>query len=389
MTSADFDVVVIGAGPAGLAAAIALRRLGQASVLVADARWPGQPGAGETAAPDLLIALGRLGLVEPFLAGGHTPCPGSASIWGSDRVGFNDVVLSPVGPGWRLDRGAFDRMLTDAAAEEGAVLDWHTRFVGRAPTEDQRHPHVVHFSSGGCGGFSVRARYIIDATGPGAFVARACGIGRRVDDRLFALIGLGAVASSTSTWQTLIEAVREGWWYAARVRDDQAVVMFITDPPGLRRLRAGGEIAFLAALETTSLVGSIIATGRHPAHKPAGTPGLRVLPVVSSVLNTIDAVGIIAVGDAAASFDPIVGQGISKAIASGTAVAQAVHAFVTGERRASGRTVADNEAVSAYRRNRAHIYASERRFPGARFWEQRRTRSAQALKGSEVDWFLQ
>jgi flavin-dependent dehydrogenase len=383
VTSAAFDVVVVGAGPAGLATAIALRRLGEASVLVADARLPGQPGAGETAAPDLLIALGRLGLVERFLAGGHSPCPGSASIWGSDRVGFNDVVLSPVGPGWRLDRGAFDRMLADAAAEKGAVLHWHTRFVGRASTEDERHPHVVHFSSGGCGVFSVGARYIVDATGPGAFVARAGGVGRRVDDRLFALIGLGAVASSTSTWQTLTEAVRDGWWYAARVRDDQAVVMFVTDLPGLRRLRAGGETAFFAALEATSLVGSIIATGRHREHKPAETPGLRVLPIVSSVLDTINAAGMIAVGDAVASFDPIVGQGISKAIASGTAAAQPVYASVTGERWASGRRAADNE-VAGYRRNRAHIYASERRFPGARFWEQRRTRSAQALEGSEL-----
>ncbi|MDQ4097450.1 MAG: FAD-dependent monooxygenase, partial [Actinomycetota bacterium] len=268
---AAFDAVVLGAGPAGLATALALRRRAPLSVLVADAGRLGRDRVGETTSTNLLVALDRLGLTERFHSGAHVPCPGTASIWGRARVGYNDFVLDPMGPAWRLDRLQFERMLVEAAEESGVTLRWRTRFDSVARDGEGPRPHLLRLSSANEGTLVVRAACVVDATGPGAYLARAMGARRRVDDRLFAAVRFGPAANGTATLQTLIEAVPEGWWYGARTPGDRAIVMFVTDREGIRRLRAGGPRAFDAALEATSLVGSVAsppATGLRRAVLP-------------------------------------------------------------------------------------------------------------------------
>src|SRR5918997_3206824 len=102
-----FDVVVLGAGPAGLATAIAVRRRSTLSVLVVDPGLPERDRAGETVPPGFLDAVGTLGLSERFPVDGHLPCPGTASVWGRARVTHDDFVRVAGDPAWRLDRGRF------------------------------------------------------------------------------------------------------------------------------------------------------------------------------------------------------------------------------------------------------------------------------------------
>ena len=368
-----FDAVVLGAGPAGLATALALRQRAAVSVLVVDAARAERDRVGETAPPELVAALDRLGLGSRFRDGGHLPCPGTASIWGRDRVGYNDLVLDPMGSAWRLDRPRFDHMLASAAEERGATLRWRTRFDGLAPG-DGRRPHRLRLRSPAEGTYVVATRWVVDATGPGARFARAAGARRRVDDRLVAAVRFGPAARATTTLQTLVEAVPDGWWYGARTPGHRAVVMFFTDRRRLQGLRARGRAALDAALAATSLV-------RRVASPAAAGARWAVLPVYSSALDRRGGDGWIAVGDAAASYDPIAGQGLAKALADGLAAAAHVLALFDGHSAATALAPAHDEALAEYRRARAHVYGLERRFRGAAFWETRRERAALALRG--------
>jgi 2-polyprenyl-6-methoxyphenol hydroxylase-like FAD-dependent oxidoreductase len=150
--------------------------------------------------------------------------------------------------------------------------------------------------------------------------------------------------------------------------------MFVSDREGIRRLRAGGPPAFDAALAATSLVRSVAS--------PRMT-GLRraVLAVYSSALDRRAGDGWVAVGDAAASYDPIAGQGISKALADGIVAAGHAQSLLEGGPPPAPSSHSPGEALAAYRRNRAHVYGLERRFPCAPFWEARRARAAHALSG--------
>jgi hypothetical protein len=70
---------------------------------------------------------------------------------------------------------------------------------------------VLRLSSPSDGPFVVTAGCVVDASGPGAYLARAMGARGRVDDRLFAAVRFGPAANGTATLQTLVEAVAEGW----------------------------------------------------------------------------------------------------------------------------------------------------------------------------------
>jgi len=84
----------------------------------------------------------------------------------------------------------------------------------------------------------------------------------------------------------------------------------------------------------------------------------------------------LAIGDAAAGYDPIAAQGITKAMADGVAAAA-----VIAEARAAGTDVPAAFADAArgrfdeYLENRNYFYGLERRWAGAPFWRRRRDHS--------------
>ena len=357
---ARYDVVVLGAGPAGLATAIAIRRETRASVLVADAGVAARERFGESVAPDLLVSLKRLGLLEEFRAGPHALCPGSASIWGNDRVGYNDSVLSPMGSAWRLQRRAFDEMLAGAARETGAELCWGARYL-RSRSGGGGHRLILLTPKGES---EVDAEWVVDATGPAARFALNAGARRIIGDRMYALARYAKICTGGMTMQTLLEADEEGWWYAARLPDDRVFVMFVSEDETLRRMKANGYDGFERALCATKLIGPILAKLALERKRYFTTP------VYSSRLDMPEGEDWLAVGDAAASYDPIVARGITKAlddaVAAGCLIAKRNNnAGIYGER------------VSAcfrdYAETRARLYEIERR--DGIFWRRRRERS--------------
>jgi flavin-dependent dehydrogenase len=361
---AQYDVVVLGAGPAGLATAITIRRETRASVLVADAGPAARERFGESVAPDLLVPLKQLGLLDEFRAGGHAPCPGSASIWGGDRVGYNDYILNPTGPAWRLQRGAFDEMLTRAARESGAELCWATRYLQSLPDE-KGHRLLLGNREGKR---EVRGRWIVDATGPAARFALHAGARRIVDDRMYGLARYARIHAGNMTMQILLEADEDGWWYAARVPDDRVVVLFASEVETARRLKARGHEGFERLLGATKLIAPILAKLELERKAYFATP------VYSSRLDRPEGAGSLAVGDAAASYDPIVARGITKALEDGVAAGRRI-----AER--SDRTGSYSERIAArfriYAETRAHLYEIERR--DGPFWQKRRERSRAML----------
>lgn len=117
------DVIVVGAGPAGSAAAITLARAGFDVVLVDQQAFPRDKVCGDGLIPDAHHALKRLGLLDAVLA--HARVVKHVGVIGP-RGGRIDV------PGTLavLPRRELDLLLCSAAVEAGARMHAPVRFVG-------------------------------------------------------------------------------------------------------------------------------------------------------------------------------------------------------------------------------------------------------------------
>ena len=350
------DVAVIGAGPAGCAAAIALKRLGVASVLLLEAGNGTRPRFGESLPPDVRLVLARLGLARAFVALGFEPCVGSVSSWGEDLLGYNDFLFNPHGLGWHIDRARFDAFLRDEAVAAGVELRLDTAFDSVVMTGEGARLRIRMEG----GNETVEAGFVIDATGRAARVARAQGAERIEGDRLVCVAALIHIDPAELLGQrSLLEAVDYGWWYAARLSPDEAVVVVSSDADLLRARFLHRPDAWYRHLAATRHVAATLGEVRTPSE-------LMVRQARSSRLGRAAGHRWRAIGDAASVYDPIMAQGVTKAMLEGLAAAQDIVNDTLDVDPGLDARFAD------YLSLRDYFYGQEGRWPDAPFWARRR-----------------
>ncbi|HEX6352891.1 tryptophan 7-halogenase [Actinophytocola sp.] len=360
---------MLGGGPAGCAAAIALRRSGGGTVVVAESGTYAAERIGESVPPDTRRLFARLGLLEAFELEGHEPCYGSCSSWGDDVLGYNDFTVSPDGSGFHLDRRRFDAFLAHRATEAGVHLVTGARFRSVRPYGQRAF--VVELETG-AGVRRLKASFVIDAMGGRARLARACGAQWLVHDRFFCATGYFHLRDGAEFTQlTMLEAVPDGWWYAARLPDRRIAVAFACDGDDLRAATLHENGSWLRRLSQTSFLAPALSESFF-------LPGtLRVCPVPCFVLDRPAGPHWIAVGDAASSYDPLSGQGIHKALSNGVAAADTIRAFLDGDETATERYAQRvRRAFDTFLAQRDAFYRREQRWPEAPFWSRRRPRRA-------------
>ena len=328
-------IAVLGAGPAGASAAIAARRAGVAVKLIDRGPRTGFK-AGESLPPVARPLLRRLGVWDDFLAGGHRPCWGNASAWGSDVLRHTDFLYDPHGSGWHLDRARFDEMLRAAALRAGA------EYAGDATGAD----------------------WVIDCTGRKSWFARQRGVERRVFDSLLSHVAV--LANQDQEAVTLVESVCDGWWYTAPIPDARRVVAYQTKAGSVTDTKARTPQGFRELLAETRHVSQRVGVERGPVewlHGPAAQPANTVR------LKTLAGEGWMAAGDAAFAIDPLSSHGIVHALQSGWGAGVAAAATLGGDATALPSYVHHLEQdFKTYLDLRLGYYALETRWMDHPFW---------------------
>lgn len=364
MTGDRFDVAIAGGGPAGAATAIRLGRAGL-RVVLADGDDRRDDKIGETLAPSARLVLERIGVWEQFRAAAHRPCYANRSSWGSNEVETYDFLRDPHGHGWHIDRRRFEAMLAEEAARAGCRWLPRTFLRGLAQSDEGWRLTIT----AGAARREVSARFVVDATGRTSHVARNLGARREIHDRLVALIAfLEPESGLEPAGGTLLEAVADGWWYTARLPDQRVACAFVTDADLLRGSGGRSVAAWQARLaRSTHTRARVGPTGWPPAVSPF------VVPAGSAIVNPVAGQRWVAVGDAAAAYDPLTSHGIAAALAGGWDAAAVALATLEGDPAAAhGYAHRLRRGFIGYLEDRAAYYEMEERWPDSPFWRRRR-----------------
>lgn len=363
------DVLVVGAGPAGAATAVACRRLGLSVALVhrpvnsSGRIGDGGPGARpvEHVPASVRQPLIDLGLWDAFTAADHTPCAAAYTAWGSEDLGWGDDLpspgLTPAEQGWLVDRRRFARWLRQAALDTGATLHSstsHPLAEGLGFARPRRRPE---------------GRFTVDATGRRGRLAERLGARRRAADELLALTTIlhPGEHELEAAPVVLVEAVRTGWWHTVPAPGGRLVATFVTDPAVARLSERPAEQVWAGALAASNHTAA-----RLHHHRRHSRP-LDLLTTGTAALDRAAGHRWLAVGDAALALDPLGGAGIHQALQGGLAAARTIAAaLLAGDPTAGDRYDADVQTRFRYHLEaRRRIYEGERRWPAATFWRHR------------------
>jgi flavin-dependent dehydrogenase len=320
VTKPDPSVVVIGAGPAGSAAARLLASWGHDVVVLA--RRGSERGLGESIPPSCVALLERVGITGGGLdAAGFLRSNGNTVRWGAgdERV----EQFAPGLHGYQVDRADFDEFLTREATGAGADVR-----IGSNVTRVHRgEVTTLDFEDDGKAG-TLDARWVLDCTGRSGLIARD---GYRVAEpaaRTMAIVGVWQRDDAWSTGEpshTIVESTESGWAWSVPVSDKLRYVTLMVDPTLTPvASREGLDHAYdsqLAATRSLSALvrgaqrmGPVFARDASPYH--ARSYGER---------------GTLLVGDAGSFVDPLSSFGIKKAIASAWLASVVVHSILFNE----------------------------------------------------------
>lgn len=328
----EYDVLIIGGGPAGSTAAAVLAQHGRRVLVLEKEKFP-RYHIGESLMPYCYFSLARIGVIERLR---HSHFPKKYSV---QFVSTNGKVSQPfyffqhlhheASTTWQVLRSEFDRMLLDNAREKGAEVLEETRV--RELIRDARGFVIGVRAERASNGFSeFYAPMTIDASGRDALtVARNRW---RVRDPKLNKIALWTYYRGAMRDPGLDEGATtvaylpfKGWFWYIPLPYDIVSVGIVADGDYLYADTRDPEAIFHREMEKNPWVKEHLAPGER-------VEGFRATGEYSYRSQHCAADGIVLAGDAFAFLDPVFSSGVFLALKSGEMAGDAVNrALETGD----------------------------------------------------------
>jgi geranylgeranyl reductase family protein len=314
---ATVDVAIVGAGPAGCAAAVTLARAGRSVVVVDKAAFPRDKCCGDGLTALALRQLEALGL-RPEAVASWTVVDRAVLHSPSGRVVSLPLPGPPLSGQYAAvaRRRDLDAALVDRARAEGADVRQQTPL-----TAVQQDGLGVRLELGGPSPTALRAAHVIGADGMWSPLRRLAGVavpGYRGEWHAFRQYFTDVGPAASGALHVLFEAdLLPGYAWSFPLTGGRANVGF-----GILR-GTGVAVGDMGARWQELLTRPRLRAVLGPTARPESPQ--RAWPIPARLGAVPLSCGrILFVGDAAATTDPLTGEGIGQALLTGVLAARAI-----------------------------------------------------------------
>ena len=341
--------------------AIALRRLGF-SVALIGLPYNNKITFGESLNPDIKSYLLFLNIWNDFVKDNHLKSFGNLSSWGNNIIKENNFFFHPNTYGYHIDRQKFNKMFIDAAKQHGAqylsplfkTIDKDSA-IFKLKIFDHNNFRII-----------IDSKIMIDATGRARWFSLREGMYIKTFDHLCGYICFLKSQSKNDTHpMTLIESSPNGWWYTALLPNKVRVVAFFTDYnlPFSKYLKTID--GWKKVLNKTQYVRKIIDDYEYDIYL-----GPYAILSNSTRLEKVSGDNWLAIGDAAATFDPLSSNGVINAIDDAIDVSNMIKKHLEKEENLFDSYNSNVvKKFNNYLHKRSFYYSKEKRWRNSLFWK--------------------
>ena len=163
------DVVIIGAGPSGAIAASLLHKQGKSVVVIERQHFP-RFSIGESLLPHCMTFIEEAGMLDAVNQAGFQFKNGAVfrKRGQYQSFDFTDKFSEGHGTTFQVQRGNFDKLLADTAAEQGVEI----RYGHTVLTVDVKNQPLVVVEDESQNCYQIQAKFILDASGFGRVLPR-------------------------------------------------------------------------------------------------------------------------------------------------------------------------------------------------------------------------
>ena len=324
--SNQYDVIVIGAGPAGSASAAILAEKGRHVLMLEREKFP-RYHVGESLLPFTFQPLERLGVIDKMRQSAFIKKFSVQFVAPSGKASqpfyfFNRYDRDTVAQTWQVLRSEFDQMLLENALSKGAVVQQEVTVTSLLKEGERVTGVRVQHQDGATAEYS--APMTLDCSGKDSFAAVRNGW--RIKDPQLNKVAVwtyykGATRDEgIDAGATTVAFVPEkGWFWYIPQHNDMISVGVVAEGKYLTRggVKAPEEI-FKREIDQNLWIKSHLACG-----VPTGPYYITNEYTFHSKHCAME--GLVLVGDAFCFLDPVFSSGVMLALKSGVMAADAVH----------------------------------------------------------------
>ncbi|MFI0479425.1 tryptophan 7-halogenase [Actinomadura sp. 9N215] len=335
--SEEADVVVVGGGPGGSTLATLIAMRGHNVVLLEKEKFP-RYQIGESLLPSTVHGICRLtGVADQLAKAGFTKKRGGTMRWGANpepwtfSFSVSPRITSETSHAYQVERSKFDQILLDHARHTGVdVREEHA--VADVIEEDGRISGVTYTGAGGNAG-TIRAKYVVDASGNGSRIYRKAGATRQYSEffRSLALFGYfegGKRLPEPNSGNILCAAFDSGWFWYIPLSPTLTSVGAVVRRELADKIQGDPEEALSALIAECPMITEYLKDATRVTEGQYGQ--LRVRKDYSYANTKFWRPGMALIGDAACFVDPIFSSGVHLATYGALLAARSINSVLSG-----------------------------------------------------------